>query len=1105
MRRALLLIVSVVMVNGWAEAQQIAPREQFRAIGLPERPSRRAVDVDELVTQGHSAADWLASRRLAVPQSGGSASDATPQGFLDSDFPIADHIDAVSPTENLDSPSIAYNPSRGEYLAVWHAFVRETGTDIYGRRLSASGAPIGDEFVISAAPGVQAVPHVAYETNSGNYWVTWTDFRTGDIPDVMIRRVSGTGQLVGSEIMPNGGDNQAFASRIACGSGRCVVTWQNVEPDGDSHALIQGYESNASTYAPVLLLTDGVGVAAEPDICFNPDDQHFTVVWQKSNGVDWDVWMFRLNRDLASAGSSAVAEGAGHQLGARISYGAGADRYLVVWQDSRSGQTWDVYGQLVGRDGVRYGGALAIYAGTYHDVRPAVAAHSSSSEFVVAFQRDISGAEQYQVYGTRVTGGGSIGGAFQIRLWYNIRTAPAIIHRTSSSEYLAAWSDLGSAIQTDIQTQRIDGGGNLLGQLVNVSVGRKGQETPATVYNPVRDEYFGVWADYRSGDDYDLYARRVSSTGVLLGQEIMVAGVSYLHGVPEVAYDPNVDEYMVVWQEVTAPATGYEIYGQRVSGLGDLRGSSFLVSRDTAAVNEGLPVVAFNSTTREYLVAWHAFTNSRWQIWTQRVSESGALVGSNAVASGSNKDAQAPRLVHNPARNEYVLVWLDFRNDRADVYGQRLTSTGARTGADLAISTAAGNKGRCDIGYNAADATYLVAWGDTRNETSDIYGQMLDANVHLTGSNFSISASGFSEVAPLVAWDPVSGDFFLAWWEYHSATDYDIWGCTVSGTGTVAGDWFTITEELEVQRAAKLSRGATNGKVLIVWQDFRNANYDIYGRLWANTGCTANATTLCLNGDRFTATTTWQTKAGETGTSRAAYIGPTRMESADSGVFFFFQDSNWEQLVKVLDACGYNGKYWVFAAATTDVQYDLVVTDTRTGSTNTYRNPLGNPSPAITDTSAFDCADTTERHKTRTLDQAQTGVVKTQGSTAPHACVRTGTGLCLNKSRFEVRTAWRTREGNTGTSQAAYLGGTRMEGADSGVFYFFVADNWEQQVKVLDACTYNGKYWVFAAATTDVEYDLTVTDTQTGRTVTYHNPLGNPSPAITDTAAFVCP
>ena len=61
-------------------------------------------------------------------------------------------------------------------------------------------------------------------------------------------------------------------------------------------------------------------------------------------------------------------------------------------------------------------------------------------------------------------------------------------------------------------------------------------------------------------------------------------------------------------------------------------------------------------------------------------------------------------------------------------------------------------------------------------------------------------------------------------------------------------------------------------------------------------------------------------------------------------------------------------------------------------------------------------------------------------------------------------------------------------------------------VKILDGCGFNDHFWVFAAATTNVEYTLSVTDTQTGITKQYFNPLGTAAAAITDTGAFAtCP
>ena len=113
------------------------------------------------------------------------------------------------------------------------------------------------------------------------------------------------------------------------------------------------------------------------------------------------------------------------------------------------------------------------------------------------------------------------------------------------------------------------------------------------------------------------------------------------------------------------------------------------------------------------------------------------------------------------------------------------------------------------------------------------------------------------------------------------------------------------------------------------------------------------------------------------------------------------------------------------------------------------------------------------------------------------ACQPSDTVLCLGGGRFAVEVAWRDFADGEGSGHVV-----EATSEDSGMFWFFDQDNWEMLVKVLDGCAINGHYWVLAAATTDVEYTLTVTDVHTDETRTYSNPLGVSSPAITDTTAF---
>jgi hypothetical protein len=72
-----------------------------------------------------------------------------------------------------------------------------------------------------------------------------------------------------------------------------------------------------------------------------------------------------------------------------------------------------------------------------------------------------------------------------------------------------------------------------------------------------------------------------------------------------------------------------------------------------------------------------------------------------------------------------------------------------------------------------------------------------------------------------------------------------------------------------------------------------------------------------------------------------------------SGLFWFFAPDNWEILVKAINGCGLNARWWIFSASTTNVYYRLDVRDLTGRAQRIFFNYPGPPAPAVTDTSAF--------------------------------------------------------------------------------------------------------------------------------------------------------
>ena len=86
-------------------------------------------------------------------------------------------------------------------------------------------------------------------------------------------------------------------------------------------------------------------------------------------------------------------------------------------------------------------------------------------------------------------------------------------------------------------------------------------------------------------------------------------------------------------------------------------------------------------------------------------------------------------------------------------------------------------------------------------------------------------------------------------------------------------------------------------------------------------------------------------------------LRPARRRNVDLGqdstLFYFFDENNVEMLIKVLDGCAINEHFWVFAAAATDLRYEINVWDSQTGALARYTNPPATVPLAIADTKAF--------------------------------------------------------------------------------------------------------------------------------------------------------
>lgn len=155
-------------------------------------------------------------------------------------------------------------------------------------------------------------------------------------------------------------------------------------------------------------------------------------------------------------------------------------------------------------------------------------------------------------------------------------------------------------------------------------------------------------------------------------------------------------------------------------------------------------------------------------------------------------------------------------------------------------------------------------------------------------------------------------------------------------------------------------------------------------------------------------------------------------------------------------------------------------------------------SPAI-DLGPTACTGRDQRGAARPADGDGDGQARCDSGAveATIACVPTGNALCFEGGRFRATAYWKTA---TAEGQGRALPVT----ADTGYFWFFSPDNLEINLKVLNGCGVNGRFWVFVSGLTNVEVDVFVEDLVKDEVWRHTHPAGEPFAPRLDTNALSC-
>jgi hypothetical protein len=331
-----------------------------------------------------------------------------------------------------------------------------------------------------------------------------------------------------------------------------------------------------------------------------------------------------------------------------------------------------------------------------------------------------------------------------------------------------------------------------------------------------------VWQDYRDGNS-NIYGQRFNASGDTtgLGGNFLInddAGTNVQYS-SSCAID-SAGNFVVVWQDYRDGNSN--IYGQRFNASGDTTGlgGNFRIDQSSGSVYQISPRISMNES--DFVVTWY---NSIGSIYKRRFSNDGTLAGDQVKVNEIDATANqySPAIDMNSVGN-VVVTWHDYRHPFG-IYLQRLNASGDTLGGNF----------RIDYGYHpdvavAEDSSFVI----TYYYSDRIYYQRFNSSGGPIGSPAVISDTTYnSRSYPVIDMDS-DNNAVVAWLDCRSDNS-DIYAEMVDAAGNTVGKNFKVNNDAgTTNQYYPAIAVAPSGRFLIVWEDWRNGDRDIYGQLYGS-------------------------------------------------------------------------------------------------------------------------------------------------------------------------------------------------------------------------------------------------------------------------------
>jgi len=293
---------------------------------------------------------------------------------------------------------------------------------------------------------------------------------------------------------------------------------------------------------------------------------------------------------------------------------------------------------------------------------------------------------------------------------------------------------------------------------------------------------------------------------------------------PAIATDKS-GNFIITWCDVRSDSLG-DIYVQRYLNIGEPVGTNFRVNDDKGIFVQNSPSICC-ADSGSFVITWKD-GRAGSDIYAQCYSFNGTVLGNNFKVNEDVEDNNQlfPAIACDKNGN-FVIVWMDEREDGYVLYGQRYLNTGTPIGKNFRIKDDGVNDLipaiTCD---NEGD--FVITWSAKRHNGYAVLAKKYLKDGSAVGRNYEVHLDERGDSSPSVDLDEF-GRFMIAWEDVNHDGNSNIYAQRYSNHNEPIEENFRVNDDIGTAAQFNPSVAADeSGNYVIAWADRRKDDHDIY-------------------------------------------------------------------------------------------------------------------------------------------------------------------------------------------------------------------------------------------------------------------------------------